>query len=105
MICGHIMPTANPDPSINLDTHKFEENQVLIYVPVYNKSTGLYGGLKKMLGQITLGGDESKRYFSFTQRKKAMFYIVLLRILFLIFSTVRPSKSIMGFFSMKIKKR
>ena len=41
------MPVANPDPSINLDKHKFEENQVLIYVLVYNKSTGLYGGLKK----------------------------------------------------------
>ena len=29
-------------------------NEVLIYCPVYNKSTGLYGGLTKKLGQITL---------------------------------------------------
>ena len=64
------MPVANPDPSINLDKHKFEENQVLIYVPVYNKSTGLYGGLKKMLGHITLRGDESKRYFSYGYSKE-----------------------------------
>ena len=24
--CGQIMPLANPDPSINLDIHKFEDN-------------------------------------------------------------------------------
>ena len=69
-ICGQIMPIANPDPSINLDTHRFEENQVLIYVPVYNKSTGLYGGLKKMLGHKTLRGDEGKRYFSYEYSKE-----------------------------------
>ena len=41
------MPIANPDPSLNLDTHKFKEDEVVIYVPVYNKSTGLYGGMEK----------------------------------------------------------
>ena len=45
VVCSQIMPLANP--SINLDIHKFEDNQVLLYVPIYNKSTGLYGGLKK----------------------------------------------------------
>ena len=47
IVCGQIMPIANPDSSINLDTLVFKENDVLIYVPVYNKLTGLYGGLKK----------------------------------------------------------
>ena len=47
IVCGQIMAIANPDPSINLDTHNFEENQILIYVPANNKSTGLYRGLKK----------------------------------------------------------
>ena len=47
IVCGQIMPIANPDLSINLDTHVFKENDVLIYVPVYNKSTGLYRCLKK----------------------------------------------------------
>ena len=47
VVCGQIMPLANPNPSINLDTHEFEDNQVLLYVPIYNKSTGLYCGLKK----------------------------------------------------------
>ena len=35
IICGKIMLIANPDPAINLDTRKFEENQALIYMPVY----------------------------------------------------------------------
>ena len=76
IICGQIMPIANPDPSINLDTHKFEENQVFIYVPVYNISTGLYDGLKKMLGHITLRGDEGERYYSygFSKEKSSVLY-------------------------------
>ena len=65
VVCGQIMPVANPDPSVNLDTRKFEDNEVLIYVPVYNKSTGFYGGLKKMLGHITLQGDEDERFYSY----------------------------------------
>ena len=64
------MPVANPDPSINLDTHVFKEIEVLIYVPVYNKSTGLYGGLKKMLGHITLRGDEGEHYYSYGVSKE-----------------------------------
>ena len=76
VVCGQIMPLANPDPSINLDIHKFEDNQVLLYVPIYNKSTGLYGGLKKMLGHITLRGDERERFFSygFSKEKSNLLY-------------------------------
>ena len=47
IVCDQIMPIANPDPSLDLDTHKFKEDEVVIYVPVYNKSTGLYGGMEK----------------------------------------------------------
>ena len=59
------MLVANPDPTINLETHVFRENEALLYVPVYNKATGLYGGLKKILVQITLRGDEGKRFYSY----------------------------------------
>ena len=45
VVLGQIMPAANIDPAINLDTHAFKENEVLMYTPVYNKSTALYGGL------------------------------------------------------------
>ena len=48
------MPIANPDPSINLETHVFRDNYALLYVPIYNKVTGMYGGLTKKLAHITL---------------------------------------------------
>ena len=56
------MPVANVNPEINLDTYDFNKNEVLIYCPVYNKSTGLYGGLTKNLGHITLRGDVKERF-------------------------------------------
>ena len=88
------MPSANPDQSIDLDRHVFEENEVLIYVPVSNKSTGLYGGLKKMLGHITLGGDDGERYYSYGfSKKKVLYWIVLLRILYRTFLTVQHLKN------------
>ena len=58
-----VMAVANADPSINLETHVFKDNEVLLYVPVYKKATGLYGGLKNKLGQITLRGDDQERFF------------------------------------------
>ena len=74
IVCGQIMPIANPDLSINLDTHVFKENDVLIYVPVYNKSTGLYRCLKKMLGHITLRGDD---FYGFSKEKITLLYCIL----------------------------
>ena len=71
------MPVANADPSINLEIHVFKENEVLLYVPVYNKATGLYGGLKKKLGQITLTGDDrGERLFSYrySNEKSSVLY-------------------------------
>ena len=41
MVIGQLMAVANPDPSINLETHVFQDNEALLYVPVYNKATGL----------------------------------------------------------------
>ena len=54
MVLGQLMPATNPDPSIILETHVFKENEALLYVPVYSKATGLYGGLTKKLTRITL---------------------------------------------------
>ena len=58
VMLGQLMPAANTDPAIHLDTHVLEENEVIMYCPVYNKSTGLYGGLTRKLGYIALQGDE-----------------------------------------------
>ena len=47
------MPADIADPSINFDTYVCKENEVTIYCPVYNKSTGIYGGLTKKLCKIS----------------------------------------------------
>ena len=64
------MPVANPDPSINLETHVFQENEALLYVPIYNEATGLYGGLTKKLAHIALRGDTNERFFSYGYLKE-----------------------------------
>ena len=71
-----LMPLANPDPSINLETHVFQEHEALLYVPFYNKVTGLYGGLTKKLAHIILRGDDSERFYSygFSKEKSALLY-------------------------------
>ena len=65
VVCGQLMLVTNPDPTINLETHVFRENEALLYVPVY-KATGLYGSLKKILVHITLRGDEGERFYSYS---------------------------------------
>ena len=70
VVCVQLMPVANPDPTINLETHVFKENKALLYVPIYNKATGLYGGLTKKLAHITLRGDDSERFYSYGYSKE-----------------------------------
>ena len=65
VILGQIMAVANPDPSIDLNDYQFKENECLLYVPLYNKENGLFQGLKKKLGYITLRGDKNETFFSF----------------------------------------
>ena len=79
VVCGQLMPVANPDPTINLETHVFRENEALLYVPVYNKTTGLYGGVKKMLVHITLRGDEGERFYSYgySKEKSTLLYCTM----------------------------
>ena len=70
------MPLANIDPLINLDTYEPKDNEVVIYVPMYNTATGLYFGLSKKLGMITLRGDAQERFFSYgySKEKSALLY-------------------------------
>ena len=100
------MPVAIPDPTINLETHVFKKNEALLYVPIYNKATGLYGGLTKRLAHITLRGDDSERFYSYgySKEKSTLLYCTM-NILHQTFSTVLLSKSIMGLFLMKIKRK
>ena len=70
VVIGQAMTVANADLSINLEKHIFKDNEVLLYVPVYNKGTRLYGGLKKKLGQMALRGDDQEHFFSYGYSKE-----------------------------------
>ena len=70
VVCGELMPVANPDPSINLETHDFQGNEALVYVPIYNKATGLHGGLTKKSAHITLRGGSNERFYSYGYSKE-----------------------------------
>ena len=59
------MPVANPDPKIDLDNYEFKENECLLYVPLYNTENGLFQGLGKRLGYITLRGDKNETFYSY----------------------------------------
>ena len=79
VVLGQLMPVANPDPSINLETHTFQENEALLYVPVYNKATGLYGVLTKKLAHITHRGDATERFYSYgySKEKSTLLYCTM----------------------------
>ena len=67
------MPLANIDPLINLDTYKPKDHEVVIYVRMCNTVTGLYHGVSKKLGLITLRGDAQERFFlTVTVKKRAL---------------------------------
>ena len=70
VILGQIMPLANPDPSIDLDNYKFKDNKCLLYVPLYNTETGLFKGLGKRLGYISLRGDKNETFYSYGYDKE-----------------------------------
>ena len=75
VILGQIMPIANPDPKFDIDNYVCKDNEVIIYCPVYNKSTGVYGGVTKKVGYITLRGHSGERFFSYGYNKEKRFFI------------------------------
>ena len=70
VIIGQLMPAANIDPKIDLDNYECKENEVILYIPVYNTATGLYGGLVKKLAYITLRGDAKEKFMSYGYSKE-----------------------------------
>ena len=98
------MPAANVNPEIDLNSYVLKENEVIMYCPVNNKSTGMYGGLTRKLGYITLRKDDRERFYSygFNKEKTSLFYCHM--------KTPLPNvlqllKSICRCYSMKIKIR
>ena len=80
VVVGQIMPVANVDPKINFDKYEYKANEVMLYVPVYNTTTGLYGGLKKKLAYITLRGDPKRGFGAMDFAKKKVLYCSFLLI-------------------------
>ena len=76
VILAQILPVINfPD---NLDNYQYEDNEVLLYFPLYNMQNGLYRGLKKSLAIIVLWGDELESFYShgFDKEKSKTLYCV-----------------------------
>ena len=78
MIITQLMPVANPDPQINLENHQFKDHEACLFVPVYNKSMGIYDGLTKKLMQIILRGDANERFYScgYNKERSTLLYCV-----------------------------
>ena len=70
VICAQIMPMANPDSAINFDTYIPEDDEVVLFYPVYNTSNGLYRGIAKKLGKITLRSNAKENFFSYGYNKE-----------------------------------
>ena len=79
VILGQLMPVANPDLQIDLENHQFKDHETCLFLPIYNKATGMYGDLTKTLAHITLRGDIDERFYSYdynNERKSALLYCV-----------------------------
>ena len=63
VILAQILPVANPPSNIDLNNHKYLDNEVLIFTPLCNAENGLYRGLRKRLANIILRGDLNETFF------------------------------------------
>ena len=70
VVIAQIMPLAVIDPEIDLKVYVPKENEAIIYCPLYNVNTGLFYGLTRKLGLITVLGDEQERFFSYGYSKE-----------------------------------
>ena len=90
VVLAHIMPMTVLDPSIDLKTYVPNDNEAIIYVPLYNINTGLFQGLTRKLGLITVRGDEQERFFSYgySNEKSKVLYCPMKTQLPSIFSSI-----------------
>ena len=70
VIIAQIMPLVVLDPAIDLKSYVPRDNEAIIYCPLYNVNTGLFYGLTRKLGLITVLGDENERFFSYGYSKE-----------------------------------
>ena len=73
-VLAQIMPMAVLDPSIDLKTYVPNDNEAIIDMPSYDINTGLFQGLARKLGLITVRGDEQERFFSYGYSMSKVLY-------------------------------
>ena len=59
----------------DLENYKLKENEVMLYVPLYNTENGYFRGVKKWLAYIMVREDSDKMFFSYgydEERSKIM---------------------------------
>ena len=62
VILGQIIPVSNSLP--DLDNYALKENEVILYVPLYNTETVHFRDVKKWLGVIMIRGDPYEVFLS-----------------------------------------
>ena len=63
VILGQIILVSNSLP--DLDNYALKENEVILYVPLYNTETVHFRGVKKWLGFIMIRGGPCEELFSY----------------------------------------
>ena len=63
VILGQIIPVSNSLP--DLDNSALKENEIILYVPLYNIETIHFRDAKKWLGFIMIRGDPYEVFFSY----------------------------------------
>ena len=74
IILGQIIPASNSPP--DLDNYVLKENEVILYVLLYNTETGHFRGVKKWLAFIMIRGDPDEVFFSYgydEERSKVLY--------------------------------
>ena len=72
---AQILPMENSPPDIDLDKHKYKDNEVLIFTPLYNTQNGLYRSLTKKIGDTTLRGIANERFYSYDFDKQNLKFL------------------------------
>ena len=63
VILGQLIPAKN-NPE-NIDEYECKENEVKLYIPLYDINTGKFWGLDTHLAFIMVRGDADKSFFSY----------------------------------------
>ena len=72
---AQILPMENSPPDIDLDKHKYKDNEVLIFTPLYNTQNGLYRSLTKKIGDTTLRGIANESFYSYDFDKQNLKFL------------------------------